>query len=183
MAEGPVIALIDGEHHPPAVRDTLDRLHAARGIAGVVFCGGGEKVFAGALEDPVTHYGREVLSGRPPEDGLRDLAGSEKTPVASAVVDLADEPVLDPTARLRLAALALHLGLSYETPGMRLTPPPYASVRFDGRTLAVIGTGKRSGKTAVAGHWAQLLRAGGGDPAIVCMGRGGPAEPQVARPG
>ena len=66
---------------------------------------------------------------------------------------------------------------------MRLSPPPYASVPFDGRTLAVIGTGKRSGKTAVAGHWAELLRAGGADPAIVCMGRGGPAEPQVAHAG
>ena len=47
--------------------------------------------------------------------------------------------------------------------------------------LAVIGTGKRTGKTAVAGHWAGLLRDR--DPVIVCMGRGGPAEPQVAEPG
>ncbi|MBA3299949.1 MAG: hypothetical protein H0U24_07750 [Thermoleophilaceae bacterium] len=203
MGEGPVIALIDGEHHPPAIRDTLDRLHAARGVAGVVFCGGEEKVSAGALKDPVAHYGREVLTGLAPEDGLRELlsgggasgataastaasggtAASTTAPGAVAVVDLADEPVLDPIARLRLAALALHLGLSYEAPGMRLSPPPYASVPFNGRTLAVIGTGKRSGKTAVAGHWAELLRAGGADPVIVCMGRGGPAEPQVARAG
>ncbi len=193
MGEGPVIALIDGEHHPPAVRDTLDRLHAARGVAGVVFCGGEEKVSAGALEDPVTHYGREVLSGFSPEDGLSRLADggdalagarpSARALPPAAVVDLADEPVLDSSARLRLAALALHLGLSYEAPGMHLTPPPYASVPFDGRMLAVIGTGKRSGKTAVAGHWAGLLNAGGADPAIVCMGRGGPAEPQVARGG
>lgn len=178
-----VIALIDGEHHPPAVRDTLDRLHVARGVAGVVFCGGEEKVSADALDHPVTHYGREVLSGVAPEDGLRELASGGDRPRATAVVDLADEPVLDPAARLRLAALALHLGLSYEAPGMRLTPPPYAAVPFDGRTLAVIGTGKRSGKTAVAGHWAELLRAGGADPVIVCMGRGGPAAPQVARAG
>ncbi len=49
---------------------------------------------------------------------------------------------------------------------------------FDGPTLAVIGTGKRTGKTAVAAHWAGLLRERG--PVIVCMGRGGPAEPRVA---
>ena len=179
MGEGPVIALIDGEHHPPAVRDTLDRLHARRGVAGVVFCGGEEKVSAGVLEDPVAHYGRDVLSGRPPAEALGDLAGSG----AVAVVDLADEPVLDPLARLRLAALALHLGLAYEMPGMRFSPPRYGHVPFEGRTLAVIGTGKRSGKTAVAGHWAGLLKARGAEPAIVCMGRGGPAEPQVAHAG
>lgn len=183
MGEGPIIVLIDGEHHPPAVRDMLDRLHAARGVAGVVFCGGEEKVSARALEDPVAHYGREVLSGLTPEEGLRELASSAGAAGCTAVVDLADEPVLDPTARLRLAALALHLGLSYEAPGMRLSPPPYAAVPFDGRSLAVIGTGKRSGKTAVAGHWAELLRTAGADPAIVCMGRGGPAKPQVARGG
>ncbi|MDQ4049945.1 MAG: hypothetical protein M3131_11290 [Actinomycetota bacterium] len=183
MAERPVIALIDGEHHPPAVRETLDRLDAARGVAGVVFCGGEEKVSARVLEDPVAHYGRDVVSGIAPEAGLEQLVTDGSAAGAVAVLDLADEPVLDATARLRLAALALHLGVAYEAPGMRLSPPPYASVPFEGRTLAVIGTGKRSGKTAVAGHWAGLLRAGGADPAIVCMGRGGPAEPQVARPG
>ncbi len=183
VAHGPVIALIDGEHHPPAVRDALDRLHAARGVAGVVFCGGEEKVSPRALGDAPVHYGHEVLSGMAPEDGIRELVTGTGAAGARAVVDLADEPVLDPIARLRLAALTLHLGLSYEAPGMRLSPPPYASVPFDGPTLAVIGTGKRSGKTAVAGHWAGLLRAGGADPAIVCMGRGGPAEPQVAHAG
>lgn len=180
MGDGPVIALIDGEHHPPAVRDTLDRLHAARGVAGVVFCGGEEKVRAGVLEDAPAHYGRLVRDGGEPADVLRAIAEEVD---ATTVVDLADEPVLDPAARLGLAALALHLGLAYEAPGMRLTPPPYARVPFDGRTLAVIGTGKRSGKTAVAGHWAQLLLGRGAEPAIICMGRGGPAEPQVARAG
>ena len=180
VGRGPVIALIDGEHHPPAVRDTLDRLHAERGVAAVVFCGGEEKVSAAALEDPVSHYGRDVVSGPPAEEALARLADHD----AAAVVDFVDEPVLDPTARLRLAALALHLGLGYEAPGMRLTPPPYSSVPFDGKKLAVIGTGKRSGKTAVAGHWAALLRAdGAAEPVIVCMGRGGPREPQVAEAG
>ena len=181
MPDGPVIALIDGEHHPPAVRDTLDRLHAARRVAGVVFCGGEEKVAEGALENPVAHYGRAVLTGLAPEDGLLRLA--RESPDVTAVVDLADEPVLEPLDRLRMAALALHLGIAYETPGMQFRPPPYTSVPFDGRTLAVIGTGKRSGKTAVAGHWAELLKDAGARPAIVCMGRGGPAEPQVARAG
>jgi cyclic 2,3-diphosphoglycerate synthetase len=159
-----VIALIDGEHHPAAVRDALAQLD----LAGVIFCGGEEKLPPGPLDEV---YGRPVEIG--PEEALRRLA-----PGAEAVVDLADEPVLPPSAKLRLAALALHLGLRFEGPGLRLDPPSYAPVPFEGPKLAVIGTGKRTGKTAVAGHWASLLR--GRNPVIVCMGRGGPAEPTVA---
>lgn len=176
MADGPAIALIDGEHHPAAVKEALDHLDAERGLVGVVFCGGEEKVLAGVLDDPELHYGRAVVNGLAPADALRTLAGP-----ASVVIDLADEPVLPPRERLELAAHALHLGLSYEAPGMRLDPPPYGSVDLAGPVLAVIGTGKRTGKTAVAGHWAGLLRDR--EPVIVCMGRGGPPGPQLAEPG
>jgi cyclic 2,3-diphosphoglycerate synthase len=155
------------------VRDVLDRVEGERGLAGVVFCGGAEKLRPGTLEQ---HYGRAVETE--PEAALRRLA-----PAAAAVVDLADEPVLPAGAKLRLAALALHLGLAYEAPGARLEPPPYSPVPFAGPKLAVIGTGKRTGKTAVAGHLAALLRERNSDPVMVCMGRGGPAEPQVAEAG
>ena len=157
----PVIALIDGEHHPAAVRDVLDGLD----LAGVIFCGGEEKLAPGAWS--------ELALDEPPEVALRRLA-----PTAEAVIDLADEPVQPTSAKLRIAALALHLGLRYEAPGLRLEPPAYAPVPFDGPKLAVIGTGKRTGKTAVAAHLAGLLRDR--RPVIVCMGRGGPAEPTVA---
>jgi cyclic 2,3-diphosphoglycerate synthase len=166
MAAVPVIALIDGEHHPAAVRELLDGLD----LAGVVFCGGEEKLGPGTLEQ---HYGRPVETD--PDAALRRLA-----PAADAVIDLADEPVLPASAKLRLAALALSLGLRYEAPGALLEPPRYEPVPFDGPKLAVIGTGKRTGKTAVAGHWATLLRAAGDAPVIVCMGRGGPPKPRVA---
>ncbi len=162
----PVIALIDGEHHPAAVRDVLGGLD----LAGVVFCGGEEKLGPGPLSE---HYGMPVETD--PEEALRRLA-----PQADAVLDLADEPVVPASAKLRLAALALSLGLAYEAPGARLDPPHYEPVSFEGPKLAVIGTGKRTGKTAVAGHWAALLAEWGADPVIVCMGRGGPAEPRLA---
>ena len=174
MARGPVIALVDGEHHPAAVRELLDRLERERGLAGVVFCGGEEKLMPGPLEE---HYGRPVEPELEP--GLRRLARAG----AAAVVDLADEPVLPASAKLRAATLALSLGLPYEAPGAGLEPPRYETVPFDGPKLAVIGTGKRTGKTAVAGHWAALLREQGADPVIVCMGRGGPAEPRLAEGG
>ncbi len=170
MPLGPAIVLIDGEHHPAAVRESLDRLATVRELVGVVLVARGEKLPFGPLGDA---YGRPVRDD--PEPAVRELAGS-----AEAVVDLADEPALPATARLRLASLALHLGLAYEAPGMRLEPPGYAPLEFPGPSLAVIGTAKRTGKTAVAGHWAGLLRDAGLDPVMVCMGRGGPAEPRVA---
>jgi cyclic 2,3-diphosphoglycerate synthase len=161
----PVIALIDGEHHPSVVRDALAPLD----LAGLVFCGGEEKLGPGSLED---HYGMPVETD--PEEGIRRLA-----PRADAVVDLADEPVVPASRKLRFAALALDLGLAYEAPGARLEPPRYERVAFDGPKLAVIASGKRTGKTAVAGHWATLLREQGADSVIVCMGRGGPPEPTL----
>ena len=110
----PVIALIDGEHHPSAVRDVL----AGLDLAGLVFCGGEEKLGPGSLEE---HYGMPVETEV--EEGLRRLA-----PGADAVVDLADEPVVPASRKLRLAALALSLGLAYEAPGA--SPRP-AALRAD----------------------------------------------------
>ena len=162
-----VIALIDGEHHPSAVRELLARLEAERGVAGVVFCGGEEKLPTGPLAEV---YGRPVEDD--PEAALGRLAGA-----ADAVLDLADEPVLPPHEKLRLAAHALHHGLAYEAPGLRLAPPRYEPLDAEIPSLAVIATGKRTGKTALAGHLARLL--GEHDPLIVCMGRGGPAEPRL----
>lgn len=170
----PVIALIDGEHHPAVVRDALDALDRSDGLAGVVFCGGEEKTGRAVLDGAQDHYGRPVELGDP-EEALRRLA-----PGATAVVDLADEPVVPAQRKLRFAAFALDAGLEYRAPGTRLSPPRYSPVAFDGPKLAVIGTGKRTGKTAVAGHWARLLADSGSRPVIVSMGRGGPPEPQLA---
>ena len=167
------IVLLDGEHHPSVVRDAVARLAPV----GAVWCGGEEKVAQAVLGDPARHYGIEFDAAEAPERALRRLA-----PSADAVVDLADEPALGATAKLRLAALALHLGLRYETATETFEPPHYERLDFDGRVLAVIGTGKRTGKTAVSCHLAALLREQGAEPAIVSMGRGGPPEPAAASP-
>jgi cyclic 2,3-diphosphoglycerate synthetase len=175
-----VIALIDGEHHPAVARDALDRLARDHDVAAVLFVGGGEKVGAAVIEDPGRHYGREVvIAAGPAADALRALATIEE---AEAVFDLSGEPVLGLDQRLRLAAVALGLGLSYRAPGLELDPPP--QVRLDGcPVLAVIGTGKRTGKTAVGGHFGALLRARGADAVVVSMGRGGPPRPEIVRAG
>jgi cyclic 2,3-diphosphoglycerate synthetase len=167
-----VIAVIDGEHHPGVVRDALDRLASDHEIVAVLFAGGEEKVPAAVLDDPRAHYGRDVVSGT-------ELPQAD----ADAIFDLSGDPVLTPERRLELAAASLDRGLEYLAPGMRLSPSPVEWIETAVPILGVIGTGKRTGKTAVAGHLASVLRERGAEPVIVSMGRGGPAEPQLVRAG
>ena len=181
-----VIALVDGEHHPGVARAALDKLQEEHELAGVLFAGGEEKVPPAVLADPAAHYGRDVTM--PGEDVRAALGSLARTCAAEAVVDLSGEPVVDPAARMELAAVALHEGLEYRAPGMLLTPPAAPAPETDGvPVVAVIGTGKRTGKTALGTHLAALLRESGMETVVVSMGRGGPPEPVViraaARPG
>jgi cyclic 2,3-diphosphoglycerate synthase len=96
---------------------------------------------------------------------------------ADVVVDLSDEPVLSPADRLLWASRALALGLRYEGSDFSFAPPTQEP--FPLPSVAVIGTGKRVGKTAVTGHVARLY-ARDRDVVVVSMGRGGPPEPIVA---
>lgn len=153
------LALIDGEHYAPVVRDAL--LELDHEVIGAVLLGGVEKIRGG--ED----YGVPVLHDL-------DRALDELEP--DLVVDLSDEPILPPRERLLLASRVLARGLPYEGADFRFDPPPFAP--FPLPSLAVIGTGKRVGKTAVTGHVARLL-ARDRDVVVVAMGRGGPPEPEL----
>jgi cyclic 2,3-diphosphoglycerate synthetase len=154
----PALVVIDGEHYPPVVRDAIAELPYE--VIGAWLAGGTEKL-RGNIE-----YGVPLLGSL--DDGFSD---------AEVVVDLSDEPVLGPRERMMLASRVLAAGLRYEGADFQFTPPAYAS--FPLPSLAVIGTGKRVGKTAVTGHVARLL-ARDRDVVVVAMGRGGPAEPQIA---
>ena len=174
-----MVALIDGEHHPGVVRDALDRLALEHELCDVLFVGGEEKLTKDVLADPARHYGRQVAiaSGA----SIVGVGAMLSQTGASAVVDLSGEPVLDGSSRFRLASVALQRGLEYTTAGLRLSPPPAERLAFGRPVIAAIGTGKRTGKTAVAGHYATLLRERGLEPVVLAMGRGGPAEPQLVR--
>jgi cyclic 2,3-diphosphoglycerate synthetase len=154
------VAVIDGEHYPPVVRDALVELPYE--FAAAYLAGGTEKLRGDA------DYGVPVV-----ED--LDVALAEYAP--SVVVDLSDEPVLGPRERFRLASRVLAQGLPYVGPDFSLDPPPLNT--FPLPSLAVIGTGKRMGKTAVTGYVARLL---GDDQQVivVSMGRGGPPDPELA---
>jgi cyclic 2,3-diphosphoglycerate synthetase len=92
------------------------------------------------------------------------------------VLDLSDEPIADPPRRFRIASRVLARGIPYVGADFRFDPVLFEP--FSRPALAVIGTGKRVGKTAVAGHIARLLSR---DlfVVVVAMGRGGPQEPVV----
>ena len=152
------VVVIDGEHYAPVVRDAIAGL--PYDVVGAWFAGGTEKLRGG--ED----YGVPMLESF--DAGLAD---------ADVVVDLSDEPVLGPRERFQLASRALAAGARYEGADFRFEPPTY--VPFPSPSLAVIGTGKRVGKTAVTGHVARLL-ARDRDVVVVSMGRGGPAAPELA---
>src|SRR3954449_10755547 len=154
----PAIVVIDGEHYPPVVRDAIAGL--PHEVIGAWLAGGTEKLRG----EP--DYGVPLLEAL--EDGFAE---------AKVVVDLSDEPVLGPRERMLVASRVLAAGLRYEGADFRFEPPQYAP--FPLPSLAVIGTGKRIGKTAVTGHVARLL-ARDRDVVVVAMGRGGPATPVVA---
>lgn len=141
-------------------------------VVGAALLGGGEKL-AGALEIGVPVV-REATA-----DAALATALDRFRP--DLVFDLSDEPVVDARSRLRLAATALLAGVGYHGADFRLDPPPRPRVATK-PSVAVIGTGKRTGKTAVSAHLARTLAADGRVPVIVAMGRGGPPEPELIDP-
>jgi len=147
------IAIVDGEHYPDVVREALHELPYE--FVGVILIGGTEKLRG----EP--DYGVPIV---------------EEPGDAEIVVDLSDEPVLTPELRLALASRFLALGLPYIGADFRFDPPTFHP--FELPSIAVIGTGKRVGKTAVTGHVARLL-ARDRSVVVVAMGRGGPAEPEL----
>ncbi|MGH3107191.1 MAG: 2,3-diphosphoglycerate synthetase, partial [Rubrobacter sp.] len=80
--------------------------------------------------------------------------------------------------RMKIASLTLYAGARYLGSDFELKPPELRPVSTK-PSLAVIGTGKRVGKTAISGYLARLLATEGFDPGVVSMGRGGPKHPEV----
>jgi cyclic 2,3-diphosphoglycerate synthetase len=151
------LAVVDGEHYAPVVHDALAELPYE--FVGAWLAGGTEKL-RGAFDVGVPLFATL-------EEGLARV---------EVVVDLSDEPVLGPRERFLVASRVLAAGLPYVGADFRFDPPALHPVELP--SLAVIGTGKRVGKTAVTGRLARLL-ARDRDVVVVSMGRGGPPEPVV----
>jgi cyclic 2,3-diphosphoglycerate synthetase len=168
---------VDGEHHPPVVRAAIDHLPSlvlGCEVVAAAVVGGGEKLDAGTAPD----LGVPVVGGEDPDDALTKALERFQPHL---VVDLSDEPVLDARTRMRLAARTLAVGVTYRGADFVFEPPQKSRLASK-PSVAVIGTGKRTGKTAAACQLARLLAERGTPPVIVTMGRGGPAEPELVDP-
>ena len=163
--------LIDGEHYPPVVLDAMQSVRDSLGAEGVAaaFLGGTEKLKEG------TDYGLPLVAEKDPVSSVERALSENEVDV---VVDLSDEPVIGYRERMRIASLALRAGARYVGSDFEIRPPQLRPVSTK-PSLAVIGTGKRVGKTAVSGYLARLLAREGFAPGVVSMGRGGPPHPEV----
>jgi cyclic 2,3-diphosphoglycerate synthase len=164
----PALALVDGEHYPAVVRAAIAQAGEDGPVVAALLLGGVEKL------DGVPDYG--VPLERVAGDPGAALVAAARRHGAERVVDLSDEPVLDERTRFRLIAHALAAGLEYAGADFAFRPPPRPGAGVP--ALAVVGTAKRIGKTAVSGHAARLLSADR-RVVVVAMGRGGPEAPEV----
>ena len=141
--------LIDGEHYPPVVLDAMRSVEESLGTRGVAaaFLGGTEKLKEG------TDYGVPLVKAGDPVSAVEKALEAYDV---EGFVDLSDEPVVGYRERMRIASLVLAAGASYKGSDFDLRPPGYHAVSTK-PSLAVIGTGKRVGKTAVSGYLARLL--------------------------
>jgi cyclic 2,3-diphosphoglycerate synthetase len=178
MATARALALVDGEHYPAVTRWALATARAeGYEVVAALLVGGTEKLDA---------TGHLDLGEVPVEQGGSDAAAMLRQAIErhrpDVVLDLSDEPILDDATRMLLASVTLAAGVRYVTPDASLDPPIDAAP-LEVPTLAVIGSGKRTGKTAVAGEAARTAERAGLDPVVVAMGRGGPPGPQVIEAG
>jgi cyclic 2,3-diphosphoglycerate synthase len=175
-----VLVLVDGEHYPAVTRWGIETARA-KGLDPVaaLMIGGTEKIGL----DEAMDVGIPLRRGEDnPMAALAAAIDELRSQGLDAVLDLSDEPVLGYRERMELASVSLARGLSYLGGDFRLDPP-IEGPPLDVPTVAVIGTGKRTGKTALGGEVARTAATMGLDPVIVAMGRGGPPEPQVAAAG
>src|SRR5438105_3325478 len=170
----PCIVLVDGEHYPPVTARAIAALQAEgeRPVAALLV-GGSEKLGQVPLE-----IGVPVTAAADPESALAGLVDLIHATGAQRVLDLSDDPVLGYRQRCRMVSVALWSGAAYIGADFSFTPPD-RSLRPAAPSVAVIGTGKRTGKTAIAGMAARTWRDAGLNPVVVAMGRGGPPEPEI----
>lgn len=143
-------------------------------VAAAVFLGGTEKVLEG---NKPSIAGYPVVTAADPLAAIKTAIDKYRP---EAIIDLSDEPIVGYRERFEIACLVLAEGLIYRGADFEFRPPDFADLSTK-PSMAIIGTGKRVGKTAVSAYACRELKAAGFNPAVVAMGRGGPADPEVIR--
>ena len=168
-------ALIDGEHYPQINLDAIELLkkNFKGSFCGIIFLGGTEKLIGEDLEH---FYGYKVIKINDLDtDFLKalDILGPD------IVYDLSDEPVVNYMVRMKIASYSFARKCSYMGPDFYFEYEP-KTLKPAGRSLLVIGTGKRIGKTAVSSYLAKAVSSKR-KTCILAMGRGGPVKPRIIK--
>ncbi len=170
-----VIVLVDGEHYPPVVKSAIEELKKTNEVKAAVFLGGTEKIKSEG--DMLSSYGVQVYKSG---NAIKDIREAVEKHKPESAIDLSDEPVVSYDDRFMIASELAFLGVDYVGADFRFSAIRYKKI-FTKPSLSVIGTGKRIGKTAVAGHICRMLKDMGYGPVAVTMGRGGPEHPELIR--
>jgi len=171
-----IIALIDGEHYPEVTRDAVRLLkkYFSGTFLGIIFLGGTEKLI---LDDLEGYFKEKVYIIN---DLDSDFCSALEYFRPDIAYDLSDEPVVDYRIRMKIASFCMANECSYMGPDF-LFNWEKRDIKISKKTLSIIGTGKRIGKTAISSYIAKLLSGENIDISILAMGRGGPGKPQIIR--
>lgn len=179
IKDNKLICLVDGEHYPPVTKATIEEIEKIGGqVVGLVFLGGTEKVENAVKQLDVKGRYKIYMDKKSTNLPLGTINTAIEETSPDLVIDLSDEPIIDYYDRFRIASILLQKGVKYLGADFIFTPPRNWDI-LKKPSLAIIGTGKRVGKTAVGVLISRLLKREGFDPVVVCMGRGGPPEPEL----
>ncbi|MFZ3062868.1 MAG: 2,3-diphosphoglycerate synthetase [Actinomycetota bacterium] len=169
-----MVALIDGEHYFPVIQAALEEIErdALYHLVAAVFLGGTEKV----TEQPDFSFFKIPIVTEP--DPVAGILKAIRDYQPELVIDLSDEPVVGYKQRFDFACQILKFNVSYLGSDFRFDPPIFLDI-VQKPSMSIIGTGKRTGKTAVSAYICRELKKAGRNPCVVAMGRGGPPEPEV----
>jgi cyclic 2,3-diphosphoglycerate synthetase len=163
------VVLIDGEHYVDVNKWAIKKLG---NVCCAIFIGGTEKI--GDFKEVERKLGVPVYFG---ENYLRVIEEIVQRYAVEEVVDLSDEPIVNYEDRFRIANLLMKYGVTYRGADFEFKPKKMRKL-LNKPSIAIIGTGKRVGKTAISGFVARTLKEVC-DLVIITMGRGGPEKPEI----
>ncbi|MCF7917605.1 2,3-diphosphoglycerate synthetase [Candidatus Gracilibacteria bacterium] len=171
--------LVDGEHYLPNLKASLAQIAKRYQIKYLIFIGGTEKI--GTPQDvqkalPYTVYFANHAN-KPDVKRLDQILTFHPVKI---VLDLSDEPIMDYMTRFEIASYILYHGAIYKGSDFQFDPLRFKKI-LSKKSLAIWGTGKRIGKTAIGGFIGRTLREAKRQPAIITLSRGGPDNPLVVR--
>jgi cyclic 2,3-diphosphoglycerate synthetase len=174
-----VTCLVDGEHYLSNLKESLVEISKKYNIKYLIFIGGTEKI--GTPDDVKKALPYKVFFAS--EKHLPDcvkLGEVLKKNHVEMVLDLSDEPIMDYMTRFDVACRILHEGIIYRGSDFEFQPLNFKKI-LTKPSLAIWGTGKRVGKTAIGGLVGRVLKKLNLKPAIITLSRGGPNKPIIVR--